>query len=299
VKFFRRLIYFFRRAVENVFENPFLNAVTIGIIAATLFLFSNFLLVLNDLNVLFDLWGRGIRIVAYANPDFVTPGDQSRLIQNIQDRPEVEKVEFISKSEALRRFQKILKGNEQIIRDLQNENPLPESYEIHLKKAFRSREKMQSLATWLSQKREIEDVVYGQEWVERFTTAMHLLRIIGGVFGGLLILAAVFIISSTIKITLYARKKELEIMQLVGATNFFIKIPFVLEGIFQGLLGAALAVGGCYLFFQALMGKMVQVFAMPEFPFLPISTIAAILVGGMLLGASGSIISVGRFLKES
>jgi cell division transport system permease protein len=120
----------------------------------------------------------------------------------------------------------------------------------------------------------------------------------GILLGIILIFAAIFIISNTIKITLYARKQELEIMQLVGATHFFIKVPFVLEGSFQGLLGAGLAVSTLFLFYHMAMERLLQVFSMPAFPFLSWPVILAILGGGMLLGAGGSLISMGRFLES-
>jgi len=297
MKWFRTCVYFFRRATDNVFENPLLNAITIGIIAVTLFLFSSFLLFLSDLNTLFEVWGKGIRVVGYLDQDLQF-SKQEMLEKKIKQRKDVESIIFVSKNEALIRIQRILKGNSKIIKDLKEDNPLPESFEISLHKEFRDQETMGAFAGWLGKQKGIDQVVYGQEWVERFTTTLNVLRWIGTVLGGIMILAAVFIISNTIKITLYARRDELEIMQLVGATNFFIKIPFILEGSFQGLLGAGAAVGILYLFNYALMERISQVYTIPDFPFLSIPVMGVILFGGMMLGAGGSLISMGRFLKN-
>lgn len=297
MKFFGRFFYYFRRATENILENPFLNAIAVGIIAVTLFLFSCFLLLSSDLKSLFEVWGKGIQIVAYLKED-VSLQKKKDLLKNIQLRKEVSHIDYVTKEQALERFQKMLKGKGSIIADLKNNNPLPESLEIDLHKEYRQYETIALFSNWLSEYQEIDEVIFGQDWVKRFTTTLNVINTIGVFLGALLILAAVFIISNTIKVTLFARKEELHIMQMVGASQFFIAVPFVIEGSLQGLLGAGIALGLLYGFFTFVMTQLINVFSMPQFPFLSMMTMCAILLGGMILGGVVSTLSVIRFLRS-
>ena len=297
MKLFSRPVYFFRRAWENILENPFLNTITIGIIAVTLFLFSSFLLLLTDLNALFDLWGKGIQIVAYME-DGISQETKTQFKKLILKKNEILQVEFISKEQALKRFQKMLTGQEPLLEDLAEHNPLPESFEINLKKEFRDFETMAQMAKWINKQNGVKEVLYGQDWVERFTTTINLLKVLGGILGVLLILGSIYIISNTIKVTLFARKDELQIMQLVGATKTFIAIPFVIEGGFQGLLGGLFALTFLHGFYLFTMNQLTKVFSMPHFPFLSFQLMVFIVLGGMFLGAGVSMLSVGRFLRN-
>ena len=145
---------------------------------------------------------------------------------------------------------------------------------------------------------EIEEIDYGERWLERFHTLVWTLEIgvigIGGIMG----MAVMFIIATTVRLALHTRAEEIEIMQLVGATLWFIKFPFFLEGILQGMLGASLAVGLCYGLFAVLMnwvkpmGELFFDFSLLQF--LPLPMIASILLGGAVLGGLGSLFSLRR-----
>lgn len=289
--------YFGRRAFENVVENPFLNMMTVGIIAMTLLLVGVFMLIYQDLNTVFAAWGRGVRVVAYLQPNISQPA-RDGLVTAIKNRPEVKSVVWIGKAEALKRFKSIIGENREILMDLAQNNPLPESLEIDINDRARSEETLEGLSAWLREQRGIGEVVYGQEWLERFLTMLNLFKIVAFVLGSFLLLAAMFIVSNTIKITLFARKEELSIMQLVGATPTFIKIPFVLEGSLQGLIGAIVAVCALYSLNALVMRRLVEAFAIPNFAFLSAEAILAIIVGGIVLGAGASVLSVGRFLEH-
>jgi cell division transport system permease protein len=102
---------------------------------------------------------------------------------------------------------------------------------------------------------EIEDLQYGEEWVDRFSAVVQLARWGAGVIGGTLGVAVILIILNTIRLTLYARREEIEIMKLVGASNWFVKVPFLLEGMLQGVLGSSLAVGLLALGYLVMRGR--------------------------------------------
>jgi cell division transport system permease protein len=146
----------------------------------------------------------------------------------------------------------------------------------------------------------IVDVQYGEEWVRRFTTFMNFMRLVGALLGGFLLLAVVFIVSNTIKLTIYSRKDELEILGLVGATRFFIKAPYVIEGMLQGAASGFLAIlilFALYLAFLHNAGNFLSFNpAAGGLSFLPPSYVVGIFCGGVVLGFLGSITSLRRFV---
>jgi cell division transport system permease protein len=148
---------------------------------------------------------------------------------------------------------------------------------------------------------EITEVQYGEEWVQRFTDFMNLVRFAGALVGGFLVLAVVFIVANTIKLTIFSRKDELELMGLVGATRLFIKAPFLIEGVFQGVLGVSLAIlvlSGVYMVFLHNADIFFSFNPVASgLLFLPLPYLAALLLGGGALGFLGSLASLKRFIS--
>ena len=145
----------------------------------------------------------------------------------------------------------------------------------------------------------VDEVQYSQEWIDRIQAVMGVIEIVGLVFGGLLFLAALFIVTNTIKLTIYSRKDEIEILKLVGATNGFVKAPFLIEGSIQGFLGGSVAMGILFLGYILVINKvdlrigfgaLDLVFLSPEFIFLLVAT-------SMIAGLIGSTVSLGRFFR--
>jgi cell division transport system permease protein len=147
----------------------------------------------------------------------------------------------------------------------------------------------------------LSDLRYGQEWLERFESFVSLLRLAGAILGGFLLFAALFIVANTIKLTLYARRDELEIMALVGATPMFIKSPFLLEGALQGALGGGLAVAGAYalfqLFLQQGLNSLLLASGVERVTFLPLSWQLLLIAAGVLLGLAGSLLSLRKLVR--
>ena len=143
--------------------------------------------------------------------------------------------------------------------------------------------------------------MYGQEWVDRLAAAVRILRLLGLSVGLALSLASVLIVSNTIRLAVYARADEIEIMRLVGATKMHIRAPFLLEGLIQGGLGAGLALLLLYGAYRATLWQLQQapgpMLGMEVGSFLDTHWIAAMLLAGAVVGAFGSLISVGRFLR--
>jgi cell division transport system permease protein len=172
--------------------------------------------------------------------------------------------------------------------------------EISLKKGRRTSEIVEVYVSKLKRIPGIGEIQYGEEWVRRYSTFMNFLRLSGALLGGFLLLAVLFIVSNTIKLTIYSRKDELEVLGLVGATRFFIKAPYVIEGMIQGALGGILAIvllAICYYSFFHNAGNFLSFNpAGIGISFLPVSHIAAIVMGGVVLGFVGSLASLKRFV---
>jgi cell division transport system permease protein len=299
--FLRRIVYFMRKAVGSIRENPFINLITVGTIAIAMLLEGSFLLVFSNLNAVVDRLTRDVEISAYLHDDA-----SQAIVASLGDRlkrlPEVEDVRFVSKAEALEVFQRQNPEDKALLDEL-GENPLPASYQVKLAPGYRDAESVTRIAADLAADGSVEEVEYGQEWIAKFTAFLKLLQIAGIGLGVMLVLAVVFVVSNTIKLAVFARRDELEIMQLVGATPMFIRIPYLLEGILQGGAGSLLAVAGLWLGWRTASvhatASLAPVFGTSRLEFLPTDQILALVLGGVLLGFFGSLFAMGRFLRSA
>lgn len=299
--FLRRIVYFTRKAVGSIRENPFINLITVGTIAIAMLLEGSFLLVFSNLNAVVDRLTRDVEISAYLRDD-ASPAIVASLGDRLQRLPEVEEVRFVSKEEALEVFQRQNPEDKALLDEL-GENPLPASYQVKLAPGFRDAENVTRIAADLASDGSVEEVEYGQEWIAKFTAFLKLLRIAGIGLGVMLVLAVVFVVSNTIKLAVFARRDELEIMQLVGATPMFIRIPYLLEGVLQGGAGSLIAVGGLWLGWRSASvhatASLAPVFGTSRLEFLPLDYVAGLVLGGILLGFFGSLFAMGRFLRSA
>jgi cell division transport system permease protein len=297
--FFGRLCYFSARAVTNLRQNLFVSVVTVGTIALALLIASLFLLVYVNLQSMAEGWSDKVQVTAYFDKE-PAPLAVSALKGRVQALPGTSKVLFVSQAEAEQRLRARLKGQESLLEGITPE-VLPASLEISLDRDHRDGGSVAAYVASLKKISGISEVQYGEEWVKRFSSFMNLFRLMGMLLGGFLAIMVLFIVSNTIKLTIYARKDELELLGLVGATRFFIKAPFLIEGILQGALGSLLsmiALLGCYWAFLKNAGNFLGVNpAAAGLSFLPIPHLALILVGGVLLGFIGSATSLRRFIQ--
>jgi cell division transport system permease protein len=292
-------MYFLRKAYRDIRRNILVNGVTIGIIVFSLLVISIFLVVLVNLNRLLVHWEGKIHVISYVR-DGLSSHEVKNLEKHIHELKEVKSIKYVSKSDARLLYKRIFGKQDGILAGL-DLDILPASFEIQLKKEFYRGREVKELVKKLSQIKGITDIQYGGEWISRLSTIVHLLRWGQWIVGGILFLAISFIISNAIKLSIYARKEEIEIMRLVGATNGHIKIPFLIEGLFQGVSGAILSVGLLFLLYQSFLlksGPFVKASLGPiEFSFLPWSSIGGVILVGVFLGFLGSYLSLARFLK--
>lgn len=294
-----RLGYFVFRAVRNMRQSPFLCSAAVATVAVSLTIMAFFVIVVLNVQKLTLHWSKEVQIVAYLD---VVP--EMKLLQawidDLQRLPEVEKVTYIPRKEAFHRFKKRLAQDADLLEGL-DADVLPASLEIALKEKHRTRQGIEAVVTRLQQNQSFSDLRYGQEWLERFESFVMLLRLAGAALGGTLLFAALFIVSNTIKLTLYARRDELEIMTLVGGTPLFIKTPFLLEGALQGALGGLIAVGGAYALFQIFLSEGLNVlllaFGINGTTFLPVFYQLLLVGAGILLGLCGSLVSLRKFVR--
>jgi cell division transport system permease protein len=297
--FWGQLQYFFTRAITNIRQNMLVNILTIGTISLAVLIITLLLLVFINLERATDQWSERVQVTAYFDNE-LTPQELNGLKTGIHAIPGTGKVTYISKTEALKRFHSRLKGQDALLEGV-TASILPAALEIQLNRENRTSDALKAYVARLGKLPGITEIQYGDEWVNRFNNFMDFMKLVGISLGGFLVLAVVFIVANTIKLTIYSRKDEVELLGLVGATRLFIKIPFLIEGILQGAIGSALAIllATClYLGFLHNAGNFISFSpAEAKLVFLPLPYLAGIFIGGVLLGFLGSLSSLKRFIK--
>lgn len=291
--------YFFRRAVRNMRQWPLLCTAAILTMAVALATVATFFLVVINIEQLASNWTREIQVIAYLE-NAPSQRELPVLVKKLKKFPEVDTVNYVSPTDAMARFKKRLADDASLLEGI-SRNLLPASFELTLQAKYRNQEGIDKVIERLENSVDIEDLRYGQTWLERFNTFVDMLRFISLVLGSFLIFAALFIVSNTIKLTLYARRDELEIMALVGATMRFIKIPFLLEGALQGLLGGILSLGFLAVSFKFIIEHSLTSFWLTpvdfDLLFLTASQQLILVFAGVVLGILGSLTSLRRFVR--
>jgi cell division transport system permease protein len=223
------------RGVRSATTTSLMAILTIAIV---LVLMGSASLLVDNMTGILDDFGAELQLTAYLQ-DGVSLEAQRELAQHVAAAPGVDRVEFISKEEALLRFEELAGGAELLVG--LDENPLPASLEIHLRPEARNAESIAILDAALDGLPGIDELAHGQEWIEGYGQAVSMVRAGAMVISMVLGLAALLIVANTIRLALYARRDELDILALVGASRTFVRVPFMMEGTFQGLLGGLLA----------------------------------------------------------
>lgn len=288
------VFYYGAEAAKSFRKNLAMSIAAVVTIAMTLLILGAVvILVLNLGNVIKSI-EKKVEITVYLTN--TADGDEiSALQKEILSWSEVQKVEFVSKDEALERLKEDLKDNPEMLEAISG-NPLPASLEISL----RDPQKVEMVAGRLQGREPVDEVKFGQDIVKNLFKLSRTVRTVSLVFVVFLGFASTVLISNTVRMAITARRKEVAIMRLVGATNWFIRWPFVVEGIVQGLLGSLIAISVLYVVYAYLQKWVNQLI-----PFMPftISTIVFLeIVGGLTLvgifvGSLGSFIALRRFLK--
>lgn len=283
----REALLAFRRA-------PLLSLLSITTIAFSLFTIGLFGLVAINLRQALRGLEERVEVVGFVRRG--TPPETITLAtQDIAAFPEVADVRYVSEDEALERARKELVEFRDAYRDLQV-NPLPASIEIRMKPGFRDAAHVTGVAERIKGFKFVEDVRYGRDWVERLDQLRNVTGIVGFLIGIAFAGVAVVIIGVTIRMAILQRAREISIMRLVGATDWFVRGPFLLEGALKGVLGGLLAIALSYLGFLLFTSNNVG--ALRGLVFFDPQQMLLIVLFGTLLGLGGSLVSVGRHLRR-
>ena len=229
------------------------------------------------------------------------PEDNIKAIEEqLKQSNLVLKTKYISTEKAREIFQEKFPDLIAIVKNL-DINPFPPSFEATLKENRVTSNEVSGFIDMMQNTAGVEDVQYNQDWVERIKSFSRLAKAIGFFLGGILILASFLIISNVIKLNVFSRKDEIEILQLSGGTNMFIRIPFLVEGTILGLLGGVLSLFMLFLLISLLpifLGSSLGVFSeLISFRYLSFSQYVGVITGGAVIGFIGSLSSLSRFLK--
>jgi cell division transport system permease protein len=286
--------YFIKETFHSIKRNQLMSFASVSTVALSLLVLGLFLLMVLNANNLAQYLENQVQVTVYMQ-DGVGDKDIQVAQNTLEHMPGVVKVTKITKDEALRRFKQRLGDQVRLLDALGEDNPFPLSFDVQVDQPSR----IGTLVPEIEQLKGVETAKFGREVVEHLFQLTKILRIGGLILVSLLAVATLFIISNTIRITVFARRREVSIMKYVGATNWFIRWPFLLEGMFMGFAGAVIAslfLIQIYLMLQSKVYASLAFFPLiPSWPFMGYLTVFLIGIG-TFIGAAGSSISLRKFL---
>ena len=279
-----------REALLTFRRAPLLSALSVTTIAFSLFVVGLFGLVAVNLEQALRQVAERVEIVAYVLPG--TPVETVTMaVSDIVAFPEVQSATYVTEDEALARARAELVEFRDVLRELER-NPLPASIELKLKPGFRDAEHVNDVAERLKGFGFVDDVRFGRDWVEKLDRLHQIAAAVGLVVGAAFAVVAIIIIGTTIRMAVLQRGREIAIMRLVGATDGFIRRPFLVQGAIKGMLGGLVAIGLSYAAYTMINRWLIQA------AFFSREQALAIVGFGTLIGLLGSATSVGRHLRR-
>ncbi len=282
------------RNLKQTWTSQFMTFLTVSL---SVLIFAFFYLIYTNMIGAGDKLSNDLRLIVYLEDE---PGQamKEQLRRKIENFDDVEEIIFISKAEAYDHFAAQLGGDSDVLADMPK-NFLPASIEVVPLKSLRGYNQIKLFSEYLASLPGTEKVQYGQEWVERFYYFTRLITIVVLLSGTLLILTATFMVAYTIRLTIMGRKDELELLRLVGATNSYIRTPFLIEGILQGFMGSIIGLSALYGLFHwiSLHFTGPGILNLFKFSFFPPIVIFTIILGSICLCSLGSYTSIRKFLK--
>lgn len=289
-----RPLYFLAEAFNGIRRNLLATIIAISTVALSMVILGSFIAIATNISAMIKEVERKVEITVYVH-DNATSEEILDFENKVRRMDEVQSVQFISKEEALERLKEQLKDQPDLYKSLDG-NPLPASLEIKLSDP----QEVKSVAKKLNAKQSIIDEVrFGKDIVERLFTVTRIMRWIGSAFIFILCVASLVVIANTIRLAIFARRTEIGIMKLVGGTNWFIRWPFVLEGIIQGLLGSVAAIVLLVLINKYIFQSISEILQWLNVSGSPISMVemtAYILLAGTGIGAIGSLLALRKYL---
>lgn len=289
------LSYFLRQAARNMTQNRLVHVLCMGTMIISMLILGGFCLVFVNVSAWIQGWDETWSMSVYLRDD-VSDDQRQALASYLNHLPSAEIKRFISKDAALREFKRILGPQASLLDGLQT-NPLPASFEVGFSRGAAKSQDLYVVQEEIERMAGVAEVQFSEEWLGRFESFIHMARVFGLVVVGLLCVGVLFIISNTIKLTIYSRRDEIEVMKMVGATDWFIRVPFLVEGLLQGMISGALSIATLFLFYYGLTIKKAQWFGFAGLglDFLPLEYTLCIVILCMVLGLFGSFVAIGRF----
>jgi cell division transport system permease protein len=289
----RAVRYAFDEAIVSLWRGRQSGVLSVATITVALFVLGAFLMATSNLQRLGDEWGRSAEMSVYLADD-ASPENRQAIEALLASGAVVAGHQFVSKDEAMRRFKTTFADLAGAV-DTVEGNPLPASYEVRLQAGPEAKDAVADLASKLEQTPGVADVRYDRQWLDRLLSAVSLVRSIGLLLGAFLTIAAALTVANVVRLALWARRDEIEIMHLVGAPQTFIRGPFVMEGVLQGGIGALLALAALALAFLAVRGSylvpLAQALNVSGIRFLAPELCLLLIVGGTLVGCLGGLVA--------
>ena len=287
--------YFIREGLSSVFVHGFTSLAAMLVIAACLMITGIFSLVAYNIDLqIRELEGKS-EIVIYIDEQ-VSREDAQALKSKIKAIDNIKTADFVTKEQLFEDYLESLGEDAYVMEELRDDNPLRDSYQITMKDVSLHKETVDALE-------DLDDVAASssmQEVSDRLIQIRKVVNLISVTLGALLGAVRVFIIANTVKLAMFARKEEIAVMKMVGATNHFIRAPFVVEGMFLGMCAALLAFfvqWGVYAYVTKQLAEGTAILTMVSFATVWEPVLGVMLAAGLILGVGGSVITIRRFLK--
>jgi cell division transport system permease protein len=288
-----------RTTVANIRANKQTFMISVMTIAISTGILGLFLIVFFNLNGFLTSWSQHVQLVIYLDDD-ISLSRKNNLEDLFKSNSEIQSFEEVSKERAWQEFKLNQASNDNLKLDL-GFNPLPASYKIHFKVSEKQSIYISEFAGQIRAEKGVESVEYGEEWIERFEKFMVFCRVFLLGIGCLLALGLILIISNTIRLSIYSRQEEIELMLLIGATPNFVKIPFLLEGVLQGLTGSLVSLGFMgviYTYLKSEFQPSIDSLARGmDFQFISQPFLLLLVGSSVLIGFIASYISIYQYMQ--
>ncbi len=289
----------FKLTVNNIRRHPVINLISISIISLAMLLLALYFLAYSNVARIVSVWRADLRIVVYLD-DSIDVERMSELKNYCRELDEVIRFNYVSKEQALENFKVTLGEDSDFLSGLP-ENPLPASLELFLDSEVADVDDVERLARQLQRQVGVDEVAYGSHWLQQLFSLLKMVKYFGFIFAAFLSAITLFIVASTIRLSLFARRETIKVLHLVGATRSFIALPYFFEGIFQGSVASSLALGFAYTGFRYfrfwLQLQAPHWSIAPQLKFFTALPMLLFLLFGTILGIAGFLLST-RWIRQ-
>ncbi|MFU0824122.1 MAG: permease-like cell division protein FtsX [Clostridium sp.] len=288
--------YFFIDALNSLKRNTTLTIASVITVSLTLFMFGIFLLTMLNANQILKHVESKLEVSVFLKDD-IKAEDKQNIEETLKKVNGLSDITYVNKEQALERWKEQLgEENKDLVQGLENKNPLPESYIVRVENA----DIVKNVVESTKELNGIEKVVANEDLVNQISKLTRGVKWVGFTALMIMIPISLLLIGNTIKLAVYARKKEISIMKFVGATDWFIRWPFIIEGVVIGIIGSLVSSGFLYYSYGVVYRKLSSIIIMLNLitpKYFLMNVIWIFVLSGILIGGLGSILSIRKFLK--